>query len=142
MSNLSPAADRRSYDRESRVVREAAKSLGLRPGTVGQYVRARGIHVQVATILRHAVEAGDTQLAERLYGPIRAAYEGRPVRELTDALIQRISETDINEEVPEGRYRTSHSMADLRTWRDALRAQSNGTLELLAAIDAALEGAS
>ena len=138
MSTLQGAPERRSHDRESRVVREAALELGLRASTVGSYVRARGIHYQVATIVRHARQSGDDKLAERLYAPIHLAYAGVDTPPLGDQLIHRVTVADLDEDMAESRYRANPSLANLRTWQDALRKQQSEHAVLIASIDAEL----
>lgn len=124
--------------REGRVVRAAARDLGLRASTLGQYIRTRGIHRQVATIIRRAIEHGDHTLASRLFAPIAHAYAARQLAPFGPALIRAQQAADLAEDLAEAQWNADPSDDNLRTWLEKLRIQRGAADDLALAMEAEL----
>lgn len=128
---------RRHYGaHESRAIRHAALALGITPAAMGERVRQRGIHLQVAELVRAAVETGDLRLAERLFAPIECARLGLRPEPVSPALIDAEERADANEGVCQAAYLAEPTSATRRAFINSLRLQRARSLELLVALEA------
>lgn len=131
-----PAPRSRRYgSHESRAIREAARLLGCSAAVAGRKVRQDGIHIQVATLIRSALAAGDHQLAERLFAPIEAARMALAPESVTVDLVDAEQRADAEEDLAEVRYLADPSRAHRRALINKLRAQRSRSLELLVALE-------
>ena len=113
----------------------AAQRLGLRPATVGQMVRARGVHLQVAEIITEAGLQGDTALWARLTTPILGAIQARPIPLFSPDLVARVQEADLTEDMLESQYHADPNPTTARRWLAALRVQHVQHFDLIRSME-------
>jgi hypothetical protein len=114
-------APRRSH--ESRAITYAAQGMGLQPSTVGQMVRTRGIHLQVAKLIEVAILLQDDALFQRLTAPLLAAIGNRPVRPFSPELINEVQQADLAEDMAESLFLRLGTPESRQAWLGRLRQQ-------------------
>lgn len=131
-----PRTGRHYGSHESRAIRHAAMALGITPAAMGERVRQRGIHLQVAELIRSAVLTGDHRLAERLFVPIECARLGLVPEPVTPELLDAEQRADAAEDVAQVAFLTDRTPANRRAYINALRTARARSLELLVALEA------
>lgn len=122
--------------RESRAIQAAARVMGLRPGTVGQLVRTRGIHIQTAQLIDAALLMQDDALFLRLTHPLLAAMERRVVPSFNALLVNEVQQADLAEDQAEAHFLARPSPDTRRAWLARLRQQHVLAGDLIRSLEA------
>jgi hypothetical protein len=137
---VQPNGARRKYGsvarvHESRAITYAARGMGLQPSTVGQMVRTRGIHLQVAHLIEVAILLRDDALFQRLTAPLIAAIGNRPVRAFTPELINEVQQADLAEDMAESIWTQLGTPEARNAWLGRLRQQHTLAGDLIRALE-------
>lgn len=91
---------RRHYRRPSRLAVDAARELGVRPGTVEQAIHGHDpVHLRFAAIVRAAVRLNDRNILAKLMRPVEEALGNLPAVEYSADLVLAYVRADAREDL-------------------------------------------
>ena len=118
----------------------AAKELGMGRNSIEQLCYGRdNVFRRCAVIVSAMVRSGQSNRADGLLARVFAARQGVTSLPLSPSVILQAQDADLNEDIAEAYYNSTHTRESLIEWRRRLKLQIAESLRLLTAIETELE---
>ena len=122
------------------IAQYVAKRLGCTEATAHQWMVGEcRANKRAAVIVEAMVQAHQPQRADRWLTEVFAARQGVTPLLLTPGVILQAQDADLNEDIAEAYYNSTHTRESLIEWRRRLKLQIAESLRLLTAIETELE---
>ena len=116
------------------------RKLGVEAGTVHNWICGEvRVNKRAAVIVEAMVQANQATRADRWLTEVFAARQGVTSLPLSPSVILEAQDADLNEDIAEAYYNSTHTKESLIEWRRRLKLQIAESLRLLTAIETELE---
>ncbi len=116
------------------------RKLGIEAGTVHNWLYGDvRVNKRAAVIVEAMVQTNQAARADRWLTEVFTARQGVTSLPLSPSVILQAQDADLNEDIAEAYYNSTHTRESLIEWRRRLKLQIAESLRLLTAIETELE---